>query len=231
LISSSTAIALSTQIQALSDLSSYQELQQAYIDANFKSFHLIAGRKINTGYNQPSTSSGMLCISNNALPIPKVGFYMSDYENIPFTKGFAQFKASFLHGWLGEKESYIKNAYLHEKSLFIKFGANKPVDISIGLQHFAQWGGTDPAINKKLPQDIKAFWDVVKAKFRPSGTDSTFINEYLNRVGNHVEHGTLDSIINYQVIFFQLFTVCHLKMEAVQGFGRIKIFLPVFTLR
>ena len=47
-------IALSTEVQALSDLSSYQELQQAYIDASFRSFHLIAGRKINTGYNQPS---------------------------------------------------------------------------------------------------------------------------------------------------------------------------------
>jgi hypothetical protein len=189
-------IALSTEVEALSNLSSYHQLQQAYAEANFRSFCLIAGRKINTGYDQLSTSSGMLGISNNALPIPKVGFYMSDYENIPFTKGFAQFKASFLHGWLGESDTYIKNAYQHEKSLFLKFGANKPIDVTIGLQHFAEWGGTDPVSNKKLPQDLKTFWQVVGVKFKPSGTDSSFINEYLNRVGNHV--GTWNFGLNYK---------------------------------
>jgi hypothetical protein len=224
-------IALSTQIQTLSDLSSYQQLQQAYIDASFRSFHFITGRKINTGYNQLTTSSGMLGISNNALPIPKAGFYMSDYENIPFTKGFAQFKASFLHGWLGEKESYIENAYLHEKSLSIKFGANKPIDVTIGLQHFAEWGGTDPAINKKLPHDIKSFWEVVRVKFKPSGTDSSFISEYLNRVGNHL--GTWNFGLNYKQPGYILSAFYVMPFEDGSGsrFWQNKDFLAGIQLR
>ncbi|HEY6976535.1 MAG TPA: capsule assembly Wzi family protein [Chitinophagaceae bacterium] len=224
-------IALSTGIGALSDLSSYHQLQQAYAEISFRSFYLVAGRKINTGYNQPATSSGMLGISNNALPIPKVGFYMSDYENIPFTKGFAQFKAGFLHGWLGENETYIKDAYLHEKSLFIKFGANKPVDITIGLQHFAEWGGTDPVTNKELPQDIKAFWQVVRVKFKPSGTNASFINEYLNRIGNHV--GTWNFGLNYKQPNYIFSAFYNMPFEDGSGskFWQNKDFLAGIQLR
>jgi hypothetical protein len=224
-------ITLSTEVQALSNVSSYNQLQQAYIEANFKSFHLIAGRKINTGYNEVSTSSGMLGTSNNALPIPKVGIYMSDYENIPFTKGFVQFKASFFHGWLGDKKTYIKNAYLHEKSLFIKFGANKPIDVTVGLQHFAEWGGTDPLTNKKLPQDIKTFWQVARVKFKPSGSDPSFINEYLNRVGNHL--GTWNFGLNYKQPDYAFSAFYSMPFEDGSGsrFWRNKDFLAGLQLK
>jgi hypothetical protein len=210
------SIAVSAGVEALSDLSLYHQLQQGYTEVDFKSFHFIAGKKINTGYNQLSTSSGLLGISNNALPLPKVGFFMSDYENLPFTKGFIQFKASFLHDWLGKKETGIKNAYLHEKSFFIKAGANLPIDITVGLQHFAQWGGTDPATNKKLPQDLKAFWQVVSAKFRPSVTDSLLRYEYLNRVGNHL--GTWNFGFNYKHTDYTLSAFYSIPFEDGSGF-------------
>lgn len=218
-------ISVSAGLQVLSNLSSYNQIQRGYTELNFKSFHFIAGRKINMGYNQLSTSSGLLGISNNALPIPKVGFYMSDYKSLPFTKGYVAFKASLLHGWFGEKDSYIKNAYLHEKSLFIKFAANKPVDITIGLQHFVQWGGTDPEGNKKIPQDLKTFWQVFGAKFKASGFDSSFSNEYLNRIGNHL--GTWDFGLNYKQNDYTLSAFYSLPYEDGSGskFWKNKDFL------
>jgi hypothetical protein len=100
-------------------------LQEGYVKAGLKNWELRGGRyKEIVGEVDPFLSSGSLAISGNAIPIPKISIASSRYINVPYTKGWLQFKASFGHGWLGQT-NYLKGAFLHEKSFYLKIGKRK----------------------------------------------------------------------------------------------------------
>jgi len=94
-------------------------------------------------------------------------------------------KGGLSHGWFGEKDQYVKNAYLHEKYAFLRIGEKTlPVSVNIGIHHTAMWGGVSPVDTiGKLPSDLNAYSSVFFARM---GGDQGPINEQINVLGNHL---------------------------------------------
>jgi hypothetical protein len=116
-------------------------LPEGYVRAGYRTLQLRAGRYHEvTGEIDPTLASGSLGISGNALPLPKVELAVTEYTDVPFTKGWVQFKGNFAHGWFG-RQPFVDGAYLHQKSLYLQVGRGQLRGYG-GLTHFAQWGGT-----------------------------------------------------------------------------------------
>jgi len=154
--------------------------QEAFIKARYKKMELSAGRfKQIIGEVDPDLSSGSLGVSGNALPIPKVSFKI-DYTDVPFTNGWAQFKGQISHGWMGE-EQFMKDAYLHEKTFYLRLGKKK-LKIYGGIQHYAVWGGSRDDLFS-LDKSLGGFFNVLLVKEANDG--SVFGTIAPNRAGDH----------------------------------------------
>lgn len=168
-------------------------LQEGYIKAAFKKLELRAGRYEEIiGEMDKDLSSGSLGLSGNAMPIPKISIALTDYVDIPFTNGWVQFKGQFGHGWMGKRQ-YIRNAFLHEKTIYLRIGKNR-LKLFGGLQHYAVWGG-----NRKDLPNIKAdFSDYLNVVFAKEADDGTVISDEIlpNRPGDH--RGVLEGGIDWE---------------------------------
>jgi len=169
-------------------------LPKAYLKIKIPFLELWAGRKEEIIGNQDSLLSiGSTVWSRNALPMPKVVLATPGYVDVPFTKGYVEVNGSLGHGWF-EGNRYVENVYLHQKQLHMRFGGDYFINVSGGIIHFAQWGGTSPDPDYgKLPSDLDAFFRVF---FGLKGDSLTVNpNEAINRLGNHL--GSL----NYRIDF------------------------------
>ena len=158
---------------------------RAYVKVKIPFLELWAGRKEEIIGNQDSLLSiGSTVWSWNALPMPKVVIGTPGYVDVPFTRGYVEINGSVGHGWF-ERDRYVENVYLHEKQLHMRFGGDYFINASLGILHFAQWGGTSPDPDYgELPSDLNAFMRVF---FGLNGDSTTVnINESINRLGNHL---------------------------------------------
>ena len=135
--------------------------QQAYGRLSFRGWEFSAGRiKNQIGEQDRDLSTGSLGVSQNALPIPQIRLAITEWRNVPWTRGFARFKGSFSHGWMGG-DRYLSDGFYHEKSLYVQILRNK-LKLYGGLQHFAEWGGRRG--NLELDRDLQGFLNVLLVK-------------------------------------------------------------------
>lgn len=160
-------------------------LNEIYATLKASMFQLDVGRKSRiTAETTTELSSGSMGIGRNAAPIPMVNISVPNFTPVPLTQSLFKFKGNLAHGWLG-KDRFVDNAYLHEKSFYLKFGANQwPVQLYSGLINFAQWGGTssNPDIGK-LPSGVDDYISVVLGKGGASDAPGA---EQTNALGNHL---------------------------------------------
>ncbi len=184
-----------------SDYSAYFE--EGYGKAKIYFVQIQAGRVKEVFGNQDSVlSSGGLLWSGNSLPVPAVSISTPEYVPFPFSFGYIHFKAGISHGWF-ENNQYVKNALLHHKYISFKAGGDLPVNFSIALHHFAQWGGTstDP-IYGKLPSDLRAFRNIFFAK---SGESDSPVNDQENAAGNHLGSYNLGADFKLKPVHISLY--------------------------
>lgn len=159
-------------------------LQEAYIEGKVWFVNLRVGKKEEyTGINTNPLSSGDILRSANARPMPKIVLSTNDYIDVPYTKGYLQFKAHYEDGWF-EQQRHVKTPYLHYKHLYGKIGGDFWINGYYGFRHAAQWGGKHPRYGK-LPVSLEKYKRIV---FAQSGTEETtpIQGEIINRVGNHL---------------------------------------------
>lgn len=164
-----------------------QFLQESFVKLGYKNWVLRAGRYEEViGEMEPEISSGSLGLSGNALPIPKVQLAVDKFTNIPYTNGWLHFKGHFAHGLLG-KNRYMKDAFLHEKTFYMRIGKKK-LRLFGSVQHYAVWGGRREDW-RALDRSFNGFMDVVLAKEADDGS-------YMNGI---VKDGTVhkDSLVQY----------------------------------
>ncbi|WP_295127592.1 capsule assembly Wzi family protein [uncultured Chitinophaga sp.] len=168
-------------------------LEEGYVKAGWRKLEFRAGRYEEIiGEMDKDLSSGSLGVSGNALPIPKLSLAIADYIEVPYTKGFVQFKGQFSHGWMG-RDQYIRSAYLHEKNLYVRLG-KKRLKFWGGLQHYAVWGGNRP----DLPKIRSSFGDYLNVVVIKQGDDGTVNSDSIlpNRPGDH--RGVLEGGIDWE---------------------------------
>ena len=103
------------------------------------------------------------------------------FHNQTFGKGFRT----------NNKQTYVDNVLWHHKSLFVQIKDTRndfPLSGVIGVQHWAQWGGTstNPKIGKQ-PQSIK---DLIRVICGSEGGGDATVSDQINVLGNH--YGSYD---------------------------------------
>ena len=181
-------------------------LSEAYGKIHWRRWELMAGREQQVmGIMDSTLSSGSYSWSGNALPIPMVRFGLSEYLPIPFLWNFVSIKGTFAHGWFNE--SYIKKAYLHQKSLYGRFGKSEGnVHVHLGLIHQVQWGGEAEylkegglSVDGKLTTNFNDYLlGVVLTEIPKDKANQRFTNfDGVNRIGNHL--GQIDFAVDWQI--------------------------------
>ncbi len=155
---------------------------ELYVQARFAFLQLRAGRKVEQiGTVDAGLSTGSLATSTNATPLPKIVLETLGYTPVPFTRGYAEFKGSYAHGWFGD-ERYAGNPYLHHKTLYVRLGGPLGVNVYGGIVHDAFWGGSTPRLGK-LPA---SFEDYLRTVFGMSGSERAPGGEQIYVQGNHL---------------------------------------------
>lgn len=192
-------------------------LPEAYLKVRYGAFEFYGGRRREMmGLVDTTLSSGSYIWSGNALPMPKLQISIPNYTSI-IGHGLVSIKGSFAHGWFGQ-QAYVKNYYLHQKSLHGKLGKDHwAVNLFGGINHLVQWGGkpygytTNQVLkNGGFPSSIYAFLYSIypSKKLIQSPNLSKYFTQFDtdNRVGNQV--GSIDFALtlkfkNTQMLFYR----------------------------
>ena len=186
-------------------------LQQAYLNLQYHSFFLEAGsREDRQVVRDNLLSTGSFVKGTNAKPIPQVHFGTNDFWTVPYTKDWLQVNFDFGYGKFmdsGYREdqfqehdinrSYAKGIWYHQKHLYFRSNPEKPVFVTVGIEHAVQFGGAKykyvdgQLTSSKKPTDLKAFWKVILP-----GGDTNYFENNANEDwvwGNHV------GVMTYQI--------------------------------
>ncbi|MBR0165979.1 MAG: hypothetical protein IJQ13_03770 [Prevotella sp.] len=189
-------------------------MQQVYLNLQLKAFFLEAGsRELPQVVRDDLLSTGSFVKGTNAKPIPQVHFGTNDFWIVPYTKGWLQVNFDFGYGKFmdsGYREdlfrehdvnkTYAKNIWYHQKHLYLRSNPEKPIFITVGIEHAVQFGGTkyfkDPEKSpSEKPLDLKSFWKVIL----PGGDSQYFENNAMEDWvwGNHV--GVMTAQIGWNI--------------------------------
>ena len=135
-------------------------------------------------YLNDRMSLGHMLISNNALPMKKVGYVTTTDAN-----KFLSFQYGMSHGVFDKNTSYIKAPLLHEKFIYLNYSKNH-YSFSVGFVHEAIWGGKIQNEGMQ-PSSLKDFFKVIIAADEPKKDGQA----HANAMGNHL--GIWD--FNYQI--------------------------------
>ncbi len=192
-------------------LQSYFNIQQAYLDVQWKMLRLSIGQKERASeLKNAELSTGGLTLGMNARPIPQVRIEMPDFWAIPGTRGIFSFKAHLAYGrymdnkWqrdftAGTENLYTQNSWFHSKALFIRLGNHElfPLEFTGGIEMACQFGGKGFNVmdyeGGAPKSDVKLGGTVWTALIPGLGGD---INDgaFTNAAGNHIGswHARLD---------------------------------------
>ena len=182
-------------------------LQQAYAEIGYQALWLSIGSKERyTSLRNRRLSSGDLTFSANARPIPEINLSIPTFTVVPGTRGWLQVKGdfavgrsfdeSYLEDFSKKGETYNERILWHHKSLFLRIKDTHddfPLSLTLGLQHWAQWGGTstDPSIGEQ-PHSFKDFLRVFTGS---KGDQQASISDQENVLGSH--SGSYDFQLSY----------------------------------
>ena len=139
-------------------------LNEAYLQANWKIFRFVGGRKKERiGVTDSSLTNGSMIQSGNASPIPKIRIYTPKFVGIPGTHNWLSFKGYFGHGWMGNGR-FIDDPWLHQKYFYFKALPKRyPLQLIGGIVQSTLWAGTHPKYGD-LPDKLGDFWNVFTAQ-------------------------------------------------------------------
>ncbi len=133
---------------------------QGYVKVSGLGLELSAGRFHNTSpVHDPILGMGSLGVSGNATPVPQIRLGLTNWTDVPLTRGFAEVRAHLAHGWL-EKDRFTESPFYQEKVGHIRFGGDLPVNLYGGLAHYSMWGGKNNPVFGDLPANFSDFWRV-----------------------------------------------------------------------
>lgn len=176
-------------------------ISQLYAQLKIWKIEISVGRRYEkVGIIDNNLASGNYSFSDNSLPIPKLQLSSTDFIEMPFTKKVLAFKFNYADGLIGltkanpfQKSIFIKDTYLHQKSLYGRFGKPRwKLKLYGGFAHQVMWGGeyqiwpTDFNMTQKV-----RYWAVISG--------GTWLG---SRVGNHVAN--LDLGLSYNFPTFDL---------------------------
>ena len=128
-------------------------IQQLYGEVKYRGVFLTVGLKERgSALLNNELSSGDFVESGNARPIPEVRAGFTDFQNIPFTKGWVQIQGELSYGkftdnaWMRNHFNYYsghlnQGALYTYKRCYFRTKPSKPFSVTIGMQVGSMFGG------------------------------------------------------------------------------------------
>ncbi|TLU83381.1 MAG: capsule assembly Wzi family protein [Chlorobium sp.] len=156
-------------------------LTDAYAGISYGGLQLHAGKKAEFfGLADTLLTAGPVVYSRNAPTIPKIALSTDGYIEL---NDWLAFNAYLAHGWFGD-ENYVKDAYLHQKFLYLRYGDTNPdsgFNIFAGMHDLAVWGGRNRVTGEQYPSSFSDFWRVFWWQTQSGGSHGT----EQNTIGDH----------------------------------------------
>jgi hypothetical protein len=159
-------------------------LDELYASYKNSWLEVVAGRKQHTElYNGLSAVNGNILWTLNARPLP--GLQVGTTRPIFFSARSRWGCEAYFSEYFMEKDRSVSHARLHNKSLYLIYNNRRDLEIKIGIQHFAQWGGTsgDPYYGKQ-PDGILDYLRIIAGH---GGGEKSLVSDQENALGNHLE--------------------------------------------
>lgn len=155
---------------------------QFYGGIQWKSLQLILGSKYEDElFGGLSSSNGDILNSKNARAFPGINFQLADFVNLPFGPKCLTVKMSWAEYILNDTR-IVDQAHLHHKSLFLKLKTSERIEITAGLDDYAQWGGESATLGKQA----SGFKDYIRVVTGASGGSNALETDQINALGNHI---------------------------------------------
>lgn len=203
----------SIETRANFGLNSNVQLIDGFISGKFFMFEAKLGRtKEFLGLTDSNLSLGSFAISGNALGIPKVELCIPNYW--PKNTSVAV-KGNFSHGWYGYipsvgtlSEVDSLNTYLHQKSLWIRFGKPKnSIRFFSGFSDNALWGDEYKLHSSFNLSKAQRYWSVISGKV----WENSKVGNHLGTIDARIEIETKRYIIStYRQFFYDVGALWHL---------------------
>lgn len=176
-------------------------INELYGEIKYRGVFLTVGMKQNErSIFDNGLNSGDIVMSNNARPIPQIRVGFIDFQNIPFTEGWAQIQGEIAYGKFMDSD-WLKNHYNHYNSfittgsymqysrLYLRSNPDKPFFVTVGMQHASQFGGDWQQWRKgelisehKAKLTFKSWWKA----FLPGGNSGSDNEGEKYYEGNHL---------------------------------------------
>ena len=189
-------------------------VDRLYVSGGWKMLHLDVGMKPHLkDYNELSVTGGNYVCSRNARNMPGINFW-TDW--IYFEKGhWFGVKGNFSH-YQTLDNRYVKRAMIHNKELAFKAALGRKVYFILGLEHWAQWGGTSPKYGRQ-PSSFRDYYRVVLSL--QGGSDAT-IADQVNALGNHL--GRVYAEVDWRTEAFNMSFRYQMPFEDAGGLKKIQ---------
>lgn len=175
-------------------------IQQAFADVRYHSVKMVVGLKEQgSAMLNDRLSSGDLTMSANSRPMPGILGGLSDFSDIPFTRGWVQIDGALSYyrqsdsRWLRNHYNYYNsfittNVWFNYKRIYFRTKPSQPFSLTIGMQAACQFGGAQSTYyggkfykTVNMRPNLKSFFH---ALIPGSGGDNPGDQAY--KEGNHV---------------------------------------------
>ena len=196
------------------------ELFAHYEDPNV---YLTLGKKQQPEYyNGLSASNGNLLWSLNARPL--TGIQLGTVAPLYFFRSRQFGVEAAWNEYFPGKDGFVEDSRIHHKRIHLVF-QKQDWQLKLGVQHFAQWGGTSPRVGPQ-PSDAENYLKVLTGK---EGSVIHSETGKLTTIANHV--GTYELLLekdfwNFSIQFFYNHLFEDVSGKRLQNFpdGRYGLF-------
>lgn len=150
--------------------------------ATFITRHIVMGGGLYSDSIQQaglSVSNGNFISGQNAVPFFRLKLGTNGF--IPIGSRNFSIAGLWEEGQLG-KGNYVKNALLHHKYLFFRWGTTEKLQFTWGIDHYAQWSGISPT-QGELPSKPM---DYIRTVFSLPGGKNANVSDQQNVQGNQL---------------------------------------------
>ena len=157
-------------------------INELYGSIRFKGLLLTVGNQYDKiKWEGLSSSNGNFVKSVNAREMPGINLQTNGFVKIGLWKNWFSVKANYAE-YIMNDVRIVDGSHAHHKSLHFKFKTSDKFNFSVGLDDWAQWGGTSPTYGKQ-PDGFK---DYIRMVLGASGSDNAVGGDQINALGNHM---------------------------------------------
>lgn len=177
-------------------------LQQLWAAVKYRSLFATLGMKENDrSLFDTQLGSGDIVLSDNARPIAQLRLGFVSFQDIPLTRGWVQIQGEIAYGrfsdgnWLRKHFNrwsgfVTTGVWMHYKRLYLRTDPDKPFSLTIGMQHAAQFGGTQRQYWQGEETEVRKstlrFRDFIDVFFQKRGGSGSTDGDKAYYNGNHL---------------------------------------------